>query len=250
MAKLKIPTIQHLVRHWNPNPDLICKSLVRLAVNPPTFNYDLIYRVTRDMLLMRVPYEEAIRAINRVKRADVRENYLEIMPLLHDHFESEHPDYFQDIAPRYYSVGRGLMVPFAPPFLYGVGGQIVFPWISLWRSNPLAEEQLSLFVTVVEEIMLQDPDLEEARFLIIDLSAPKQTKGSEKAKRQIHVVDARDIPRVSDRRKHDMLQISAEGYFRAQAILASMPPPAPKGDGPPGPELDQDDLFDEEEKKP
>lgn len=251
MAKLKIPTVQHLVRHWNPNPDLICKSLVRLAVNPPTFNYDLIYRLTRDMLLMRVPYEDAIKAINRVKRGDLRENYLEIMPLLRDHFENENPDYFQDIAPRFYSVGRGLMIPFAPPFLYGVGGQIIFPWISLWRSNPLADEPLFLFVTVVEEIMLQDPDLEEAHFQIIDLSASKKTRGAtEPSKRQLRVVDARDIPRVSDSRKRDMLEISADGYFRAQAILAAMPPPPPKGDTPPGPNPNQDDLFDEDEKEP
>jgi hypothetical protein len=37
-------------------------------------------------------------------------------------------------------------------------GQVYFPWFSFWRSNPLADASLSLFVMVVEEVLLQDPD--------------------------------------------------------------------------------------------
>lgn len=48
------------------------------------------------------------------------------------------------------------MVPFEGPMIYGVGGQLYFPWFSFWRRNPLANERLSLFVTLVEEVLLQD----------------------------------------------------------------------------------------------
>ena len=64
---------------------------------------------------------------------------------------------------RHYPVGRGLMVPFEPPLVYGIGGQLYFPWFSFWRRNPLSDERLSLFVTLVDEVLLQDPDLDTAR---------------------------------------------------------------------------------------
>jgi hypothetical protein len=65
-----------------------------------------------------------------IKRADVRENLLGVLPLIRDHFASVAPDFVQGIDRRYYSIGRGLMVPFDPPLLYGTGGKLTFPWFS------------------------------------------------------------------------------------------------------------------------
>jgi hypothetical protein len=111
-----------------------------------------------------------------IKREAVRNNLLGVLPLIRDHFADVAPDFIQAIDRRYYPVGRGLMVPFEPPMIYGVGGQLYFPWFSFWRQNPLAKERLSLFVTLVEEVLLQDPDLETARFEVLDFSAPKGTR--------------------------------------------------------------------------
>jgi len=103
-----------------------------------------------------------------MKREDVCENLLGVLPLIRDHFAGVAPDFYQGIDRRYYPVARGLMVPFEPPMIYGIGGQLYFPWFSFWRQNPLAKERLSLFVTLVDEVMLQDPDLETARFEVLD----------------------------------------------------------------------------------
>lgn len=107
------------------------------------------------------------------------------------------------------------MVPFAPPMIYGIGGQLYFPWFSFWRQNPLTNERLSLFVTLVDEILLQDPDLETARFEILDFSSPASKKA-----RTLRVIDARDISRLADARKMAMLESFAEGYFQALKELA------------------------------
>ena len=58
------------------------------------------------------------------------------------------------------------------------------------------------------------PDLETARFEILDFSClgPKQP-------RTLRIIDAREIPRIGDTRKAEMLDAFAEGYFRAVAAL-------------------------------
>ena len=209
MPDLRVPSVQHLSRNWHAETKRIVKALVDLALNPPRFNYNPLFSAVRDMLVLGVPYEEIVAGIRRIKRERVRNNLLEVLPLIRDHFAGVAPDYYQTIGPRYYPVGRGLMVPFEPPMIYGVGGQRYFPWFSFWRYNPLALERLSLFVTLVDEILLQDPDLETARFEILDFSAPKAG-----APRILKVIDTREVARVSNAKKTEMLEILPTLIFK------------------------------------
>ncbi|MES2196357.1 MAG: hypothetical protein V4517_18205 [Pseudomonadota bacterium] len=222
MSKLKVPSVQHLARNWRSTPERTCRKLVSLVENPPIFNYNALFAAVRDMLVFNQPYDEIVEGIRRgIKRADVRENLLGVLPLIRDHFADVAPDFVQGIDRRYYSIGRGLMVPFDPPLLYGVGGQLTFPWFSFWRSNPLADARLSLFVTVVDELLADDPDLAAADFQILDFSAPKVKTGRTKPPRQLRIIDARDIPRVTEATKLEMLTVFAEGYFMAVAELSA-----------------------------
>lgn len=75
----------------------------------------------------------------------------------------------------------------------------------------------SLFVSLVDEVLFQDPDLEEAKFEILDFSAP-----SAKQPRTLQVIDARDVPRLPAGDKAAMLAVFAEGFHLAQAELAGV----------------------------
>jgi len=217
MSKLKVPSLQHLARIWQSDPQKIKRLLVGLAKHGPTFSYEPLYLSVRDLLVLGMPYEQIEDGIRRgVKREDVKQNFLGVLPLIRDHFEGASASFVQAVTPRYYSVGRGIMVPFSPPLIYGAMGQIHFPWFSFWRSNPLAAERLSLFVTMVEEVLLQDSDLDDAKFTILDFSAP-----SPRDSRQLTVIDARDVPRISPARKVEMLSIFAEGYLLAKAEVSA-----------------------------
>src|SRR3954468_9531371 len=153
MAELHVPTVQHLARNWRADPMMIAKILVRLAEHPPIFNYNPLYGAVRDLLILNVPYDQVVEGIKKLKRASVRENLLTVLPLIRDHFAGITPDFFQSIGRRYYPIARGLMVPFEPPMIYGVGGQLYFPWFSFWRQNPLANERLALFIAIVRDVM-------------------------------------------------------------------------------------------------
>jgi hypothetical protein len=241
MVELRVPSVQHLARNWQGDPASIARTLVRLVISPPRFSYHPLYGAVRDLLVLGVSYDQVVKGISKVKRESVRANLLGVLPLIRDHFAGLSPDFFQLVDKRYYPVGRGLMVPFEPPMIYGIGGQLYFPWFSFWRQNPLAKERLSLFVTLVDEVLMQDPDLEGARFEILDFSCP-----SARAPRQLVLVDARDIPRVSEARKIVMLEAFAEGYFQALAELAkgTRPSAEESQDGEPASDPNQPGLFD------
>ena len=225
MTNLRVPSLQHLVRNWRGDPLRVRQLLVRLAQNSPTFNYDPLFGAVRDMLVFGQPYEQIVEGMRRgIRRPYVLKNYLDVLPLIRDHFDGLEPAFVQAVDRRYYPVSRELMVPFQPPLICGVGGQIYFPWFSFWRINPIADERLSLFVTMVEEVLCQDPDLENAKFEILDFSAPSPNR-----LRELTVIDACDVPRVSTEQKAEMLAIFAEGYLLAKAELAGMADPAPKG---------------------
>jgi hypothetical protein len=129
-GQIEVPSVQHLARNWQ-STSAPAKKLVLLANSPPTFNYNPLFFAARDMLVFNQPYDEIVEGIRRaVKRADVRQNLLGVVPLIRDHLAAVSPDFVQAIDRRYYSIGRRLMVPFDPPLLYGVGGQLTFPWFS------------------------------------------------------------------------------------------------------------------------
>ena len=216
MSKLRVPSLQHLARNWRPSPERVSATLVTLARNSPTFSYNPLFSATRDLLVFAQPYEEIVTGITRaIKREAVRNNLLGVLPMIRDHFSGVSPDFVQSIARRYYPVGRDLMVPFDPPMTYGVGVQLSLPWFSFWRQNPLAQARLSLFLTLVDEVLAQDPDLETAHFEILDFSAP-----SPKEERELKVIDPADIPRVTGAEKREMLDIFASGFRMAEEQLA------------------------------
>lgn len=241
MPNLRIPSLQHLARNWRAEPQQVSRLLVRLAKNSPSFNYEPLFGAVKDMLVFSQPYTQIVEGMRRgIRRSDVLENYLSVLPLIRDHFDGLSPVFVQAVDRRYYPISRRLMVPFQPPLICGVDGQFYFPWFSFWRTNPIAQERLSLFVTMVEEVLYQDPDLGDAKFEILDFSAPAPNQ-----KRELTVIDARDVQRVSAEQKAEMLKIFAEGFSLAQAELAGeVDDPASKGKPREGySKDDQPDLF-------
>lgn len=217
MVKLKVPSLQHLSRNWCDTPEKVSKKLIGLAEHPPTFSYAILYDLVRDLVVLHQPLDSVMEGVRRkVSRADVRENFLEILPLINSYFEEFEPVFVQAVNGRMYPLARGLMIPFTPPLIYGVNGRLVFPWFSFWKANPLANDRLSLFVTVVDEILKQDADLDSATFQILDFSAPAKSK-----RRQLQVFDTKDIPKLSESRKIEMLMVFADGYQLAKEALAA-----------------------------
>lgn len=225
MAKLRIPSLQHMARTWNNSSDLVRREWVRLAKSPPQFSYDPLFGAIRDLLVLKIPYEQVEKGIKMgVKREWVRNLLLEVLPLIQNHFDSIHPDFPpQEVAVRYYFIDRDLKIPFKPPLMFAVGGQFYLLWFSFWRKKPLTGKRLALFMTIVDEIMKNDPDLDSAAFHILDFSIPEREE-----KRKLVVIDSQDIPRLSQTEKEEMLAVWAQGFRAAVVQVNGMSTPDKK----------------------
>lgn len=216
MKTLHFPSVEHAARQWRPDPHLISEALLGIFDNPPSFNYSPLLSAVRDLLLLKVPYEEVRLGIEKaVKRDAVRKNFLEVLPLIRNHFDAVHPDFVNAVSERQYPLGRDLRIPVRAPLVYGVGGQLYLPWFVFWRVNALRGEKLSLFAAIVRDVIRQDPDLEAAKFMILDFSAP-----TARSCRTLRIIDAHEIPTISETRKAAMIQNVVEGFAMARAEIS------------------------------
>jgi hypothetical protein len=118
MAKLSVPSLQHLARNWRSNPQHVKTILIGLAKNSPTFSYAAIFAAVRDLIALGVPYEQVLKGImDGIKRPDILKNFLELLPLINHYFKDISPDFVQSVARRHYPVSRSLMVPFEQSWL-------------------------------------------------------------------------------------------------------------------------------------
>lgn len=219
MAQLRVNSAQQLARNWDERPEKIARNLVRLARNSPSFSYAPLLPWLRDMLLLHVSIEQIRETINRrVKRKDVRGYYIELIDMVSVHFSGITPDFVNSVSMRHYSAGRELRIPFEPPIIYGIEGTLHCPWFSWWKHNPLTGNRLSLFVSIAQEIFLADPNLESAKFSILDFSSP-----SAKGKRVLKEIDPNSARVLTASERREMLEIFAEGLRLAQIEIDREP---------------------------
>lgn len=217
MRTLRIPSVQHLARNWHASPERVCKKLVRLYENPPAISYAALAGAIHDRFVYRQPLDEILNGLKRSKAgAEHIKDLTQIMALIDDHFGLIDVRYFNSVSRRFYPVGRGLLVPFDPPILYGTAAGRHFPWFSFWARNPLAGEQLSLFVTLVVEMLREDPELDAADLQIVDLSRVEPD-----GERTVRLVPIASVPILTDARKTEMLEVFAEGFIRAKEMVSN-----------------------------
>ena len=240
---LHIPAVEHAARAWQLTVPEITKGFVNLYDHPPSFRYAQLYSLVRDLLFLKVPYEQVVEGVKRSVRPPVaRDAFLEILPMIQRHFDEVSPDYVIEVPPSFYPIGQNLSVPIRPPVVYGVGGQLYLPWFLFWKSNPLRGEKERLFITIMKEVMQQDPFFDDVKFEILSFAAGKRS-----SKRKLVIRDAADVKLLSEERKAEMLTELASGFENAlriiEARMSSRPEPGTRNGDRPSPDNPQGDLF-------
>jgi hypothetical protein len=241
MARLKVPSLQQVIKNLFDTPDLVRKELVKTAIKPPRISYRMLHKATLDLVRLKHPLADIEEDILRnEKRPTHQKNLLEIIRLIDGHFSTLEPDFPPiEVECRYYRIAPDIIIPFQPPFYYEIGRQPYLPYPNYWRNNPLFGKRLAVFMSIVDEIRAQDPDIEAARVHILNYGIPQG-----EPKRRLVVMDESEIPRVTRGELTAALQVFADGYRAARDELAGVRMEKDKKDER-RPDPTQSDLFGE-----
>jgi len=215
--KLPPPSLLHLALLWRPTPQGVAKAIIQSHKSTPDFTYAPLFRLINVALKRKLSYINFVSAIRECeKRPRVQKIFLDLLPLIYDHFNNINPNFVLPIKKRQYVISNDIAIPFNPPFVYGVDGQLTLPWFIFWKKNPLSEEQVALSATLVRELMDQDPELSEANFAIYDFSAPLGDDN-----RILRITNGADLPRLNKIRRNQMLEIFVDGFLLAREQIQS-----------------------------
>jgi hypothetical protein len=247
MAKLNVPSLQQVIKNLYDTSDMVRYELVRMALNKPRISYRVLHRATQDLVCFKIPVTQIEAGIRRVeKRPGYLKNLLDILRLIDGHFSTLEPDFPPiEVECRYYRIAPDIIIPFQPPLCYGIGGQLHLPYPSYWQRNPLRRERLSVFMSIVDEIREQEPDIENAHMHILDYGIPQS-----EMKRRLIIVDERDVPRVTRNELTEKLQIFTDGYRAARDELEGITVSGRTSKEVHRPDPAQMDLFGDKDREP
>lgn len=237
--KLTPPAVHNMVRSAFDTPEEVSKALIKSYLSHPPFSYRLLGDIIRLALkgnkLSKPALDSAVLA--HQKNPDYQKIFLEITPLIFEHFSSISPKFILDVEPRKYKINR-IEIPFKPPFAFGVGDEIIIPWFIFWKNNPLTSKQLSLLATIISDLMSQDPDYRDAKIQIYDFGV-----GEDGETRTLQITDLATIKKLGSQELEDALLAFLNGYEMAEARIKSLQ--VVKESRKENSNKDQIDLFDD-----
>lgn len=240
IKKLKAPSLIHVARLYRPTSEQVKKEILKLANAAPPFSYEDLYELMWDRAHVGIPSEQIERSIAGIGQKIKRDSYQRAFAIADKFFENLDRSFEMRIEPRSYSIGRDLRVPFAPPMICGGGSNgPVIPWLLFWKQNPLTDEQTSLFMSMAQATIEEEPELDGASLLLVDTSIKALDEGGNAC-----VLNAADVKRIPDQRLKEMLEVFATGFHMAQAEWQESVPV--HKDARRSPEIDdsQQDMFD------
>jgi hypothetical protein len=240
MARLNVPSLQQVIKNLFDTSDLVRRELVKTTLNPPRISYRILHGVTLELVCLGTPLAQIEAGIRRVeKRPGHLKNLLDILGMIDGHFRTLETDFPPiEVECRHYQIAPDIIIPFQPPLCYGLGGQLYLPYPNYWRNKPLRGKRLSIFMTIVDEIREQEPDLETARVHILNYGIPQG-----ETERRLIVVDESEIRRVTRDELLAALQIFVDGYRAARDELAGVIYQKSKTDDGYRTDAKQSDLF-------
>ncbi len=200
----------------HPNSELVEKDLLRIAKSKPTFNYERVERALRDLLQFGQPIEEIVMSLELADKRDfVKTLYIEIVTILNAHFKEHLVDQVISLDKFYYPISPKIRIPVKLPFILIVDNKPIIPLFIFWKRNPLKDKQVSLFITIVKDVLAQYPDLSDAETILFDCSADKGEN-----ERTLKVIDTSEVALLDKEELEKMLTIFIEGFEKAQSSIS------------------------------
>ena len=192
----KPPSLANWVRLNDRRRDETTKKITRFVLGKPRHALGQVYRLIADYITLDVPAANVRKGINLITNPLVRKLGHEIASVLIPWLDQEDIkgiEAFHDMnAP--FPIGRGIVIPVKPTFVYNRDGKLVPVFVIGWSSIPFSDFHKRLFAAIVQRAILSLEGFEGSDALA--LFVPR-IKGA-KTERYVHPMWINSLLLMSD----------------------------------------------------
>lgn len=178
------PSLPNWVRLNERRRDDTARNITRFVLNKPRHALGQVYRLIADYVTLGVSAATTRAGIDLILNPLVRRLGHEIatalIPWL-DQNEIKGIQAFEGMIERY-PIGRNIMVPVKPTFVFNRQGSLTPVFVVGWSSVPLSGYQKRLLATMIYEAILTQEGFEASDALILFVPRPRFSKTSREVK--------------------------------------------------------------------
>lgn len=178
------PSLANWVRLNDRRRDETALRITKFVLSKPRHALGQVYRLIADYVTLGVSAATTRTGIDLIVNPLVRKLGHEIatalIPWLDKH-KVKGIKAFDGMIERY-PIGRNIMIPVKPTFVYNREGKLTPVFIIGWSSNPLSGYQKRLLVTMIHRVILTQEDFEWSDALILFVPRLKFSKSSREVK--------------------------------------------------------------------
>jgi hypothetical protein len=172
------PSLANWVRLNDRRQDETARRITRFVLAKPRYALAQVYRIISDYVTLGVSAATSRKSLDLILNPLVRKLGHEIatalIPWLDKH-DIKGIRAFDGMVERF-PIGRKIMVPVRPTFVYLREGKLVPVFVVGWSSNPLSGYQKRLLATMVQRTLLTQEDFYGSDALILFTPRQKYSK--------------------------------------------------------------------------
>ena len=152
----KPPSLQNWVRLNHRRRDETTRRIARFCLAKPRHALAKIYGLVADYVTFGVPKHEVANGLERIKNPLIRRLGREIIGVILpwiDKAEIRGIEVFHNLCVPY-PIGRGILVPVKPTFVFQCGKSLTPVFVIGWASMPFGDYQKQLLATIIYEALL------------------------------------------------------------------------------------------------
>jgi hypothetical protein len=190
------PSVANWVRLNARRRDETAKRITRFVLSKPRHALAAIYRLIADYVTLAVTAETVNKGLSHIADPLVRKLGREILsqtlPWLEEN-EVRGIEAFHD-SNYPFPIGRGIIIPVKPTFVYNKDGRLTPVFIVGWSSIPFDDFQKRLFGAVIQRAILTQEGFEDSDALVLFVPRIKNSK----SERRVHPMWVRQLEPMSD----------------------------------------------------
>ena len=165
----KPPSLPNWVRLNHRRRDETARRITRFVLSKPRHALSQVYSIAADYVTLRISMPDVLTALTKIRNPLVARLGKEILSVLLPWLDKQKIEGLQVFHNANYSypIGRGIVVPVKPTFVFLDDGRLTPVFVIGWSSMPFSDYQKKLLATIIHRAVLTQEGYEDSDAYVI-----------------------------------------------------------------------------------